>query len=204
MSFLHRLESEFPAGVIDMLGIPGLGPKTVVRIWKELDVTSITELEAAVDDGRVASLPRMGKKSAENIQRSIQFARSKSDRFPIARAMDIARRVTEHLRGRCPEIEDLVVCGSLRRFEETVGDLDLVCVTADMPRALDALASMDTVADVIGHGAKKTSVVLDSGMQGRSQGYANAGSLARCSSTLPEICITTSLSGRSQPGRDCP
>ena len=165
MSFLHRLETEFPAGVIDMLGIPGLGPKTVVRIWKELDVTSITELEAAVDDGRVASLPRMGKKSAENIRRSIQFARSKSDRFPIARAMDIARRVTKHLRGRCPEIEDLVVCGSLRRFEETVGDLDLVCVTADMPRALDALASMDTVADVIGHGAKKTSVVLDSGMQ---------------------------------------
>ena len=79
--------------------------------------------------------------------------------------MEIARRVTEHLRGQCLEIEDLVVCGSLRRFEETVGDLDLVCVTADMPQALDALASMDTVADVLGHGAKKTSVVLDSGIQ---------------------------------------
>ena len=165
MSFLKRLESEFPAGVIDMLAIPGLGPKTVVRIWKELGVTSITELEVAVDDGRIASLPRMGKKSAENIQRSIQFARSKSDRIPIARAMEIARRVTDHIREQCPEIEDLVVCGSLRRFEETVGDLDLVCVTVDMPRVLDALASMETVADVLGHGAKKTSVVLDSGMQ---------------------------------------
>ena len=165
MSFLQRLESEFPAGVIDMLEMPGLGPKTVVRIWKELDVTSITGLEAAVDDGRVASLPRMGKKSAENIRRSIQFARSKSDRTPIARAMEVARRVTEHLWERCPEIEDLVVCGSLRRFEETAGDLDLVCVTVDMPRALDALASMETVVDVLGHGAKKTSVVLDSGMQ---------------------------------------
>ena len=165
MSFLQRLESEFPAGVIDMLSIPGLGPKTVVRIWKELDVTSMTELEVAVDDGRIASLPRMGKKSAENIRRSIQFARSKSDRFPIARAMEIARRVTEHLKGQCPEIEKLVVCGSLRRFEETVGDLDLVCVTADKPSALDALASMDTVSNVLGHGDKKTSVVLDSGMQ---------------------------------------
>ena len=165
MSFLQRLESEFPAGVIDMLSIPGLGPKTVVRIWKELDVTSMTELEVAVDDGRIASLPRMGKKSAENIRRSIQFARSKSDRFPIARAMEIARRVTEHLKGQCPEIEKLVVCGSLRRFEETVGDLDLVCVIADKPSALDALASMDTVSNVLGHGDKKTSVVLDSGMQ---------------------------------------
>ena len=165
MSFLERLESEFPAGVRDMLAVPGLGPKTVVRIWKELDVTTITELEAALDDGRVESLPRMGKKSADNIRRSIQFAKSKSDRFPIARAMEIARRVTEYLRVACPDIEELVACGSLRRFEETVGDIDLVCVTADMPRALDALASMDTVASVLGHGAKKTSVVLDSGIQ---------------------------------------
>ena len=165
MSYLERLESEFPAGVIDMLAIQGLGPKTVVRIWKELDVTTIADLESAVDDGRIESLPRMGKKSADNIRRSIQFAKSRSDRFPISRAMQIARRVTDHLRAECPEIEDLVVCGSLRRFEETVGDLDLVCVTSDMPKALNALASMDAVASVLGHGAKKTSVMLDSGMQ---------------------------------------
>ncbi len=165
MSFLERLEAEFPAGVVDMLAIPGLGPKTVARLWKELDVTSISKLEAAVEDGRVASLPRMGKKSADNIRRSIQFAKSKSDRVPIARAMQIARRVSEYLRSRRPEIESLVVCGSLRRFEETVGDLDFVCVTPDMPGALDALASMDTVASVLGHGEKKTSVALDSGIQ---------------------------------------
>ena len=165
MSFLERLESEFPAGVRDMLAVPGLGPKTVVRIWKELDVTTIAELEAAVDDGRVESLPRMGKKSADNIRRSIQFAKSSNDRFPIARAMEIARRVTGHLRSNCPEIEELVACGSLRRFEESVGDIDLVCVTPEKAQVLDALAEMDTVASVLGHGSKKTSVVLDSGIQ---------------------------------------
>ncbi len=165
MLFLERLRGEFPPGVIEMLGIPGLGPKTVVRIWKELNVTTVEALEAAAEDGSIASLPRMGKKSADNILRSIQFARSKGDRFPIARANDIARRVRRYLEDSCPGIEQLVVSGSLRRFEETVGDLDLVCLTDDPAAALDGLASMSGVANVLGHGEKKTSVVLDSGMQ---------------------------------------
>ena len=165
VSYLERLKAEFPDGVLDLIEIPGLGPKTVVRLWKELDVTSVDSLEAAVDDGRVASLPRMGKKSAENIGRAIQFSKSKSDRFPIARAMEISRRVTGHLREKCAGISQLVVCGSIRRFEETVGDLDLVCVTSDPTGAMSALVEMDGVVETLGHGEKKTSVVLESGMQ---------------------------------------
>ena len=145
MSYLERLKREFPEGVLDLIEIPGLGPKTVVRLWKELDVTSVDALEAAVEDGRVESLPRMGKKSAENIGRAIHFAKSKSDRFPMARAMDISRRVTGHLRETCEGISQLVVCGSVRRFEETVGDLDLVCVTSDPTGAMSALVEMDGV-----------------------------------------------------------
>ena len=165
MSYLNRLRSEFPDGVLDLVRIPGLGPKTVVRIWKDLDVTSIDALELALDDGRIASLPRMGKKSADNIRRAIRFAKSRSDRLPISRAMDIARRVSEHLESDCPEIDRLVVCGSLRRFEETIGDLDLVCLTPDPMAALKSLVTMETVAEVVGHGDKKASVLLDSGVQ---------------------------------------
>ncbi len=165
MGYLERLKAEFPEGILDLVQIPGLGPKTVVRVWKELDVTSVEQLSAAIEDGRVASLPRMGAKSAQNILRSIQFARSKSDRTPIARAMETAQRVTSYLESTCPQISKLVVCGSLRRFEETVGDLDLVCVTDDPQAALDALATMDTVDEVLGHGDRKASVVLSSGIQ---------------------------------------
>ena len=118
-----------------------------------------------MEDGRVASLPRMGKKSAENIGRAIRFAKSKNDRFPIARAMDISRRLSAYLREACAGISQLVVCGSMRRFEETVGDLDLVCVTSDPAATMAAMAEMDGVAEVLGHGDKKTSVVLDSGLQ---------------------------------------
>ncbi len=165
MSYLERLKAEFPEGILDLVEIPGLGPKTVVRVWKELDVTSVEALSAAIEDGRVASLPRMGKKSAENILRAIQFARSKGDRTPIARAMDTAQRVRSHMESACPEISQLVFCGSLRRFEETVGDLDLVCVTDEPQRALDAMVAMDSVEEVLGHGESKVSVVLNSGIQ---------------------------------------
>ena len=165
MGFLDRLKAEFPPGILDLVEIPGLGPKTVVRVWKELDVTSVEALSAAIEDGRVASLPRMGAKSAENILRSIQFARSKSDRTPIARATEIAARAKAYLEARCPGISRLVVCGSLRRFEETVGDLDLVCVADDPQAALDALATMESVEEVLVHGDRKVSVVLNSGIQ---------------------------------------
>ena len=165
MDYFERLRTEFPAGVLDLIQIPGLGPKTVQRLWKELDVTTVDALEAAVDDGRVASLPRMGKKSAENIRRAISFARSKTDRAPIARAMDVARRVSAHLYAAPAGVRELVPCGSLRRFEETVGDLDFVCVADDPKAAMDALAEMNGVAQILAHGEKKTSVLLDSGLQ---------------------------------------
>ncbi len=165
MSYLDRLTAKFPDGIIDMTHIPGLGPKTIVRLWKELDVTSIETLQIALDDGSVDVLPRMGQKSADNIRRAIRFAAAKSDRTPIASASELARRVMEHLRASCPQIRRLIVAGSLRRFEETIGDIDIICVTPDPTAALDALVSMQTVAEILGHGDKKASVMLDSGVQ---------------------------------------
>ena len=165
LQYLVRLKDEFPPGILDLMQIPGLGPKTTVRVWKELGVTTVDQLEAVVDDGSLAALPRLGKKSAENIRKSIKFARSKSDRVPIARAMSVTRQLTNSLREGCPGISQLIVCGSLRRFEETIGDVDLICVTEDGDKALNTLAELPDVADVLGHGGAKTSVVLKSGLQ---------------------------------------
>ncbi len=165
LAYLNRLKAEFPEGIMGMVRVPGIGPKTVVRVWKELGVTTVDQLAAAVEDGRVESLPRMGKKSAQNILESIRRLRQTSDRTPIARALDISRRVRAHLERSCPSIRKLIACGSLRRFEETIGDLDFVCVADDPQSAIDALADMPTVVRVLARGEKKASVVLDSGVQ---------------------------------------
>lgn len=165
LEYYEKLKAEFPEGVREMMHIPGLGPKTIMRVWKELGVASVAELEQAILDGRLATMPRMGKKTAENILRQIQFARTKGVRMPIGKAIHIAERLVAELRERCPGISRLEIAGSLRRFEETIGDIDLVCVASNLREAMDALAGLPSVVDVLGHGEAKTSVVLNNGIQ---------------------------------------
>ncbi len=165
LGYYEKLKAEFPEGVLELMHIPGLGPKTTVRLWKEIGVTSVSELEQAITDGKLADMPRMGKKTADNILREIQFTRNKDQRMPIAKAMPIAERVVASLRESCPDMTRLVIAGSLRRFEETIGDVDLVCVTEKPQEALDALVSLPNVLEVLGHGEAKASVVLRDGIQ---------------------------------------
>ena len=165
LRYYDRLKAEFPDGILEVMQIPGLGPKTVRRLWQELDVTDIPGLQAVIDDGSLATLPRLGKKTAENIARQIQFQRSQSKRMPIARAMPICDRLIDSLREQCPGIRRIVPGGSLRRFEETIGDIDLVCTADDPAHVLDALVAMPNVADVLGHGDTKASVYLSDGIQ---------------------------------------
>ena len=165
LQYYEKLKAKFPEGILELMHIPGLGPKTTVRVWKELGITTASELEQAIRDGRLEALPRMGKKAVDNILRQIEFARSKGERMPIARAMPIAQRVIAALRQRCPSITRLAAAGSLRRFEETIGDVDLVCTASDPQQVLDALVSLPNVSDVLGHGGAKSSVVLSDGIQ---------------------------------------
>ena len=165
MRFYDNLKSEFPDGMLDLLSVPGLGPKTISRVWKELDVTSIPELEQAASDGRLASLPRLGQKTADNILRSIQFARTQDQRTPIADALPAAERLVAAMLERNAGILALAPAGSLRRFEETIGDLDLVCATHDAESVLADFAALPDVAEVLGHGGTKASVLLNDGLQ---------------------------------------
>ena len=165
LEFYEKLKAEFPEGILELMHVPGLGPKTTMKVWKELDVTDISRLEQAAKDGRLGALPRLGKKTADNILRHIEFARTKGERTPIARALSVSNRVITLLREGCPSITSLVPAGSLRRFEETIGDIDLVCGAGDPDQVLGTLVGMPNVAEVLGHGSTKASVILDDGIQ---------------------------------------
>ncbi len=165
MDFYEKLRGEFPDGILDVMRVPGVGPKSAKRLWEELDVTSVEGLEAAASDGSLAALPRMGPKKAENILKEIAAARTKGDRVPIARALPAAQRVIAALKERCPSIVRIESAGSLRRFEETIGDIDIVCTATDPQHVLNALVELPNVASVLGHGEKKSAVVLSEGVQ---------------------------------------
>ncbi|MDA1128292.1 MAG: DNA polymerase/3'-5' exonuclease PolX [Chloroflexi bacterium] len=161
----QKLLNELPSGVLELKEIPGIGPKTAMAISQELGITTVAGVAEAAEDGRLATLPRMGKRAAENVLRHIKAVDSMGDRTPIGQALSVAEEVIAALRAKCPEIESMFPAGSLRRWEETIGDIDLIGTAPDPEAVGDALVSLPMVKDVLVHGPKKTSVVVDSGMQ---------------------------------------
>ncbi|MBM3932952.1 MAG: hypothetical protein FJ319_01395 [SAR202 cluster bacterium] len=165
MPFYENLKAEFPEGILEIMHVPGVGPKTTRRLWKELGVTTVAELEAAATDGRVAAMERMGVKKAENILKEIHSTSVKETRIPIARAMPAAERVVAALKAQCPGILRLEIAGSLRRYEETIGNIDLVCATPNPGEVIDALVKLPNVTGIPEQGDAKASVVLSEGIQ---------------------------------------
>ena len=161
----QRLLEELPTGVLDLKDIPGIGPKTAVAIGVELGISTSQGVAEAAADGRLAGLPRMGQKAADRILRHIEAFQAIGSRTPIGQALPIAEEVIAALRKQCPEIGPLFPAGSLRRWEETIGDIDLIGTAPDPEAVGDALVALPMVKDVLVHGPKKTSVVVESGMQ---------------------------------------
>ena len=156
----ERAKSEVPEGALDLLAIPGIGPKTAMLIGTELGISTVEGVEQAAADGRLATLPRMGKRAADSILRHIQATRSMGRRTPIGEALPAAESVMAALRNNDQDIALLTPAGSLRRWEETIGDVDLVAVTPRPEELGRCLAGLPQVREVLVNGPRKTSVIL--------------------------------------------
>ena len=166
MQTYERTRAELPEGALDLLAIPGIGPKTAMLIGTELGLSTVEGVEQAAQDGRLAALPRMGQKAADGILRHIRASRSMSnDRYPIGDALPAAESVMVALRQHDPGLSLLSPAGSLRRWEETIGDVDLVAITPQPEELGRCLAGLPMVRDVLVNGPRKTSVVLEAGLQ---------------------------------------
>ncbi|MDH4067625.1 MAG: DNA polymerase/3'-5' exonuclease PolX [Dehalococcoidia bacterium] len=164
LGYYENLKAEFPQGITNLLAIPGIGPKTANKLSSELGISSVDELERAINDGRVAQLFRLGEKTADNILHQIQALRRKDQRIPIGEALPIVEEIIVAL-GTIPGVRNLTPAGSLRRFRETVGDIDLMG-TADNPKdMIDAFAALPQVSQVLAQGSTKASVIVSGGLQ---------------------------------------
>ena len=164
LDFYEKLKAEFPEGISTLLDIPGIGPKTALLLSSELNIKSVDELKAAIVSGRVASLPRMGDKVTENILRHIQTLRRKDQRIPIAEALPVVDDILARLR-QLPGVKNLSPAGSLRRFRETVGDIDLMGTADNATEVVQTFVSLPQVKEVLAHGTTKASVVVSGGLQ---------------------------------------
>lgn len=162
---LEEAQEGLPPGVLHLMRVPGIGPRTALRLAQELGISGVEELERALLDGRVARLPRMGPKAAENLLRALRAMRSKDARIPLGKALPVVEEVVQGLRERAPGLEQAVPVGSLRRWRDTVGDIDIMCVARDGEAVLQAFLSLPLVAQVLMQGPKKASVVTVHGLQ---------------------------------------
>jgi DNA polymerase (family 10) len=160
----HRdLLEEVPASLLELLKLPGLGPKGVSLVWTKLGVRTIAELEAAIADGRFRTLPGMKEKKEEKIRKSIADRKQAGGRFLLPQAHETAERLKALLLEH--GAQRVEAAGSYRRRRETIGDLDLIAVGGDPETLSRVFTTHEDVKEVLAGGAAKSSVVLRSGLQ---------------------------------------
>ena len=154
---LDELRVKIPEGVRAMTKIPALGPKRAYQLYTDLGIASVDELADAIAEGRLRDLKGFGPKSEEKIARGIDFVRGLDERAPINVAADLAERIVAVISAvdGCERCEH---AGSLRRFRETVGDVDILAAASDSAPLMAAFIAMPEVQSVIASGDTKTSV----------------------------------------------
>ncbi len=161
---LEELRAQIPQGVRALTAIPGLGPKRAMILYEQLGVASVDELLGAVNEGRLAEIKGFGKKTADNILRSIQQMGSSARRVLVNVALDVAEDLLRQLK-ELKEVRRATYAGSLRRMAETIGDVDLLIASAKPSPVMDRFVSLPVVDRVMAHGEAKSSVVTTGGLQ---------------------------------------
>lgn len=158
---LEELRAATPPGLLQMLRIPGLGPKKV-KALADTGIADLADLKKACEEGRVAKLKGFGAKTQENILNGLTFLDKVGGRVRIDVADDLATPILELLR-KLKGVKRVEACGSLRRRKETIGDLDFLVSAANAKPIMDAFVAMPGVEKVLGQGETKSSVLLKIG-----------------------------------------
>jgi DNA polymerase (family 10) len=170
----EELLARYGAGILELLKLPGMGPKTVALLWDAAKIGTVDQLAEAIDAGRLAGLPRMGEKQIEKLRKGIEEYRRNAGRYRIDEAEEAAQRLAAYLlafKGSArAKIEKVTPAGSLRRGRETEGDLDLLvtgsaCAPEHTAAAVEYVAAYPGIHDIIAKGENKVSFHLGTGMQ---------------------------------------
>ncbi len=159
----EELKAEIPEGILDLLAIPGLGPKTVKLIFDTLRITSLEALERAARTGGLEQLPHIKEKTVENILKGIAMLKRGRERLPIGTVLPVANEIIDYLKDHAP-VRNISLAGSLRRWKETIKDIDILVTADSSKKVMDVFVRMPGVADTVSKGPTKSSVVLSDGI----------------------------------------
>lgn len=162
--YFEELKASIPAGLSEMLEIPGVGPKKVKIMYEKLGIETIAELEAACKSGKVAALDGFGEKTAQNILEGIERKRTYASRHLLSDALLAAEPLLESLRQH-PAVVRCSAAGSLRRSKEIIGDVDLLASSKKPAEVIEFFCSQPGIIKVTAKGETKASVILEGGLQ---------------------------------------
>ncbi len=160
----EEVVSQVPPGLIELLHIPGLGPKRVRLLHERLGIADMEDLRRALDSGAIAELPGMGPKTVENIRRGLAMYQASKERMPLGRALPIAEEIARQIEA-LPGTSRVIIAGSARRMKETVGDIDILTIAEDGAATIQAFVQFPQVREVLAAGDTKGSVILHNGLQ---------------------------------------
>lgn len=161
---LDELRMEIPQGLLEIMSIPGVGPKTAKSFYENLGIADIETLEGAAKDGSLLKLPGIKEKTVSNILRGIELLKRGRERRPIGEVMPQAEQIIASLK-KVKGVGEVALAGSLRRWKETIKDIDILVTSSEPERVMDAFVSLPGVSDVIQKGTTRSSILLSDGLQ---------------------------------------
>ena len=164
LPYYDELKASVAPGLIEMLGIPSLGPKKVKKLHDELGVDTIEALEAACTAGKVAVLDGFGEKTQTKILEGIAFKRQFASKHHLHKALAVAQPILDSLRQH-PDVTRCSTAGSLRRWKETIGDIDFLVSSRQPAEVIEFFVTQPGVLSVSAKGDTKASVIVDGGIQ---------------------------------------
>ncbi|HEY0393615.1 MAG TPA: DNA polymerase/3'-5' exonuclease PolX [Candidatus Elarobacter sp.] len=162
--YLEELRAKYPSTLLELLGVQGVGMKTAQQLFERLGIASLADLERALADGALSTIPRLGAKSIENIRRGVLAYKGRTKRTPLGVALPLARDVIDYLR-TFTDAQDLTAAGSVRRQEPTVGDVDVICTSENAEAVVTAFTAWERAEAVLAEGPTKASIWLAGGLQ---------------------------------------
>ena len=163
-SHLEELKKEIPAGLIEMLAVPGLGPKTAKLFYDKLKIASVDELEEMARSHKLHGLPGIKEKTEENILKGIELLRQGRERSLLGTILPLVNEIKERLK-KLPEVKQISEAGSVRRKKETIRDIDILVISSDYQKVMEVFTTMPVAGDILAKGATKSSIRTRQGIQ---------------------------------------
>lgn len=164
LEYYEKLKKSIPAGVLELLNVPDIGPRKAKLFYEELGISSVEQLEKAALQHKLQKLSGMGKKAEENILRGIELYKRREQRFLLGTALPIAEEIVSEFKS-LGEVEKISIAGSLRRRKDTIGDIDLLIASENPGKIMDKFIHLPQAKEVLAEGLTKSAILTHKDMQ---------------------------------------